>query len=163
MRELWRRDDVTYHGKHYNFEAGISINPKPVKNSIPMWTAAEAEPAVQRAAKMADGWVMSPGWTPDLIEERIRFFKNCRGEFGRSDQMPEIVVRRDAHLADNYEAARSQARGLYQDGYRGFPATSRRTQAAGIRCEDARSTPRGERVPQRLETEPVRRRATIGQ
>ena len=30
MRLLWSHNDVTYNGKHYTFDAGISINPKPV-------------------------------------------------------------------------------------------------------------------------------------
>ena len=46
MRLLWSGDEVTYTGKHYNINQGVSINPKPVAQPLPMWIAAEAEPAI---------------------------------------------------------------------------------------------------------------------
>lgn len=121
MRLLWSRDDVTYSGKHYKIESGISINPKPVAQPLPMWIAAEAEPAILRTAKMADGWVMSPGWTPDLIKERIQVYRNALQEYGRGDQKVDIVLRRDVHLAQNSDSAQREAQHLYEQGYRGFP------------------------------------------
>ena len=71
MRLLWNHDDVSYSGRHYNI-SGVSINPKPLSQPLPMWIGANADPAVQRAAQIADAWVISPGWTPDYIEERLR-------------------------------------------------------------------------------------------
>lgn len=121
MRLLWSRNDVTYQGKHYSFETGISINPKPVGQPLPMWIAAEAEPAVRRTAQMADGWVISPGWTPSLIEERVKAYRNDLKDYGRDDQQAEIVLRRDAHLAHTFDSARREAQQLYEPGYRGFP------------------------------------------
>ncbi len=55
MRLLWERDNVTYKGRHYSFDAPISLNPKPVSQPPPMWVAGGAEPAIKRAAKMGDG------------------------------------------------------------------------------------------------------------
>lgn len=121
MRLLWSRDDVTYQGKHYSFDASISINPKPLRQPLPMWVAAEAEPAIRRTAQMADGWVMSPGWTPDLIKERVQVYRNALKSYDRSDQQMEIVLRRDAHLAQTFDAAQKEAQQLYEQGYRGFP------------------------------------------
>ena len=121
MRLLWSRDEVTYRGKHYNFETGISINPKPVNQPLPMWVAAEAEPAIRRTAQMADGWVISPGWTPGLIMERVQVYRNALMDSGRGDQRMEIVLRRDAHLAHNSDSAQREAQHLYEQGYRGFP------------------------------------------
>ena len=121
MRLLWSHDAVTYRGKHYSFDAGISMNPKPVRQPLPMWIAAEAEPAIHRTAQMADGWVISPGWTPDVIEERVQVYRNAIKECGRGDQRTEIVLRRDAHLAHSLDSARAEAQQLYEQGYRGFP------------------------------------------
>ena len=120
MRLLWSCDEVTYRGKHYNFETGISINPKPVTQPLPMWIAAEAEPAINRTAKMADGWVISPGWPPGLIKERIQVYHNALKDYGRGDRQMEIVLRRDAHLAHNPDSAQREAQHLYEQGYRGF-------------------------------------------
>jgi alkanesulfonate monooxygenase SsuD/methylene tetrahydromethanopterin reductase-like flavin-dependent oxidoreductase (luciferase family) len=36
VRRLCTEDDVSYRGKHYAFE-GVSINPKPLQQPLPMW------------------------------------------------------------------------------------------------------------------------------
>ena len=119
MRLLWARDDVSYSGRHYNFE-GVSINPKPLNGTLPMWIGANAEPAVRRAARIADAWVISPGWTPDYIAERLQFYRAALDEFGRSEQVNELVVRRDLHLARTRNEAMRDAEVLHERGYRGF-------------------------------------------
>ena len=119
MKLLWADDDVSYSGRHYNF-SGVSINPKPLSRSLPMWIGANAEPAVRRAARIADAWVISPGWTPDYIEERLRSYRSALDEFGRAEQVSELVVRRDLHLAQSQEAAMREADALFERGYRGF-------------------------------------------
>ena len=119
MRLLWERDDVSYSGRHYNF-SGVSVNPKPLSRPLPMWIGANADPAVRRAARIADAWVISPGWTPDYIEERLRFYRTALDEFGRSDDVSELVVRRDLHLAQTRNEAMRDAEVLYERGYRGF-------------------------------------------
>ena len=81
MKLLWAEDDVSYSGRHYNL-CEVSINPKPLSRSIPMWIGANAEPAVRRAARIADAWVISPGWTPDYIEERLLSYRAALVQFG---------------------------------------------------------------------------------
>ena len=119
MRLLWESDDASYSGRHYNF-SGVSINPKPLSRSLPMWIGANADPAVRRAARIADAWVISPGWTPDYIEDRLRFYRTALAEFGRSKEVRELVVRRDLHLGNTREDALREAEVLFERGYRGF-------------------------------------------
>ena len=119
MRLLWADDEVSFMGRHYNF-SGVSINPKPLSRSLPMWIGANADPAVRRAARMADAWVISPGWTPDFIKERVRFYRGALEEFGRTDTVRELVVRRDVHLGPTREEAYRDAEVLFERGYRGF-------------------------------------------
>ena len=119
MRLLWEKDDVSYSGRHYSF-SGVSTNPKPLSKPIPMWVGANADPAVRRAARIADAWVISPGWTPDYIEERLQFYRGALAEFGRTAQIADVVVRRDLHLARTQEEALRDAEVLFERGYRGF-------------------------------------------
>lgn len=119
MRLLWERDEVSYSGRHYNFSE-VSINPKPISRPLPMWIGANADPAVRRAARIADAWVVSPGWTPDYIEVRLRFYRAALEEFGRSDEVSDLVVRRDLHLAHTRDIAMREAEVLFERGYRGF-------------------------------------------
>ena len=120
MRLLWSQANVTYHGRHYRIEEGISINPKPLKQSVPIWSAVGADPAIRRAAQIADAWVISPAWIPGFIKDKLQLYRDALDEYGRSDQVSEVVLRRDLHLAQTPEAAHREARGLYEGGYRGW-------------------------------------------
>ena len=122
MRLLWERDAVTYKGGHYTINEPISFNPKPVSQPLPMWIAGGAEPAIKRAARMADGWVIAPGWTPDAAKEGIEFYRRSLAECGRNERDMAIVLRRDAHLAPTSETGYREAQTLFENGYRGFGA-----------------------------------------
>ena len=61
MRLLLDQDNVTFNGIHYKINDPISMSPKPLTRPLPMWIAGGAEAAIQRAAKMSDGWAVVPG------------------------------------------------------------------------------------------------------
>ena len=120
MRLLWSTDNVTYHGRHYRIESGISISPKPLNHSVPIWLAGSADPAIRRAAQVAEAWVINPSWTPGIIKDKVQFYRDALDEYGRRDQVSEIVLRRDCHLAQTSEAAHREAQVLFERAYRGF-------------------------------------------
>jgi probable F420-dependent oxidoreductase len=56
MRRLWDEPLVDFHGKWHTIpDAGL--NPLPVQRPIPVWFGGEAEPALRRMARLADGWM----------------------------------------------------------------------------------------------------------
>ncbi len=119
VRRLCAEDNVSYEGKHYTFH-NVSINPKSLQQPLPMWIGSFADPAIKRTARMADAWVMSPSWTPGLVEEKLHFYQTALQEYGRSSQVTETILRRDIHLGATPEAARQEAEVLWSKGYRGF-------------------------------------------
>ncbi len=121
VRRLCAEDEVTYAGKHYAFE-GVTISPKPIQQPFPMWIGANADPAIRRAARLADAWVISPGWTPGLVEDKLRLYREALRAYGREDQVSDVILRRDIHLSASRERARSEASSLFEHGYRGFDA-----------------------------------------
>ncbi|MCZ6874705.1 MAG: LLM class flavin-dependent oxidoreductase [bacterium] len=121
IRSLCADDDVTYQGKHYTF-AGVSVNPKPLQQPMPMWIGSGADPAIRRTARLADAWVISPGSTPGVIEEKLQFYRDCLEEYDRSDHIDEVILRRDIHLAATPDLARQDAQRLLGNGYRGWDA-----------------------------------------
>jgi probable F420-dependent oxidoreductase len=54
MRAAWAPDPVRHEGEFYRI-APSEVNPKPVQASIPVLLASTAQPAVERAARVADG------------------------------------------------------------------------------------------------------------
>lgn len=121
LRRLCTEDNVSYQGKHYTF-TDVSINPKPLQQPLPMWIGSFADPAIKRTARMADAWVISPSWTPGLIEEKLHFYHAALQEYGRTAQITETILRRDIHLGATTAAARQEASVLFDKGYRGFGA-----------------------------------------
>lgn len=90
---LLRDDDVTYHGRYYQFD-GVTVEPHPV-TPPPLWMgggrqlAHEASPehgdmnhAVLRRIATAEGWIARPTCPPELIRadlEAIRAERDRRG------------------------------------------------------------------------------------
>jgi probable F420-dependent oxidoreductase len=56
LRQLWNEPLVNFKGKWHTIpDAGI--NPLPVQKHIPIWFGGQAEPALRRMARLADGWL----------------------------------------------------------------------------------------------------------
>lgn len=126
VRQLCAKDDVSYQGKHYAFE-GVTISPKPLQQPLPMWIGCSADPAIRRTARLADAWVINPGSTPGLVEDKLHFYREALQAYGREDQISEVVMRRDIHLSSSRDQARHEASQLFDRGYRGFDAEAMET------------------------------------
>jgi probable F420-dependent oxidoreductase len=65
MRKLWTQRVVTFEGRFHNLVA-VGLNPRPVQQPIPIWVGAAAEAAVQRATRIAEGYLplrpLEGGW-----------------------------------------------------------------------------------------------------
>lgn len=64
--------------------------------------------------------MISPGWPPDLIEEKLGIYFEALEELGRREHVNEVVLRRDVYLSRTAEGARHEAKELLEGGYRGF-------------------------------------------
>ena len=65
LRRLWTERAVTLEGRYHTLQA-VGINPFPIQRPVPIWIGASAEPAVRRAARIADGFLplrpLPGGW-----------------------------------------------------------------------------------------------------
>ncbi|MFT6583141.1 MAG: alkanesulfonate monooxygenase SsuD [Alphaproteobacteria bacterium] len=59
IRRLWTEERVTHHGKYFHVEdCGLSLRPRNPQG-CGLWVGGAVEPAIQRAAKIADSWLGS--------------------------------------------------------------------------------------------------------
>src|SRR5258708_26596245 len=69
MRRLWTGRGVTFEGRFDTVRAA-GINPRPLQQPIPIWIGASADAAVQRATRIADGYLplrpLEGGWTATM-------------------------------------------------------------------------------------------------
>lgn len=56
LRDLWTKPLVDFAGRYHTIpDAGL--NPLPIQHPIPIWFGGTAEAALQRMARLADGWM----------------------------------------------------------------------------------------------------------
>jgi probable F420-dependent oxidoreductase len=77
LRACWGPDPVHHEGEHYQVPTS-RIGPKPVRGTIPLAIGAVARPAVERAARLGDGF--SAGFrTWDELGEQLRWYRDAGG------------------------------------------------------------------------------------
>jgi len=82
IRKLWSEDKVTHRGRFYSLP-GVRASVKPKrKGGPPIWIGGDAEPAVKRAARLGDAWVVSPMMAHDEVRRLIGVFNETRKAAG---------------------------------------------------------------------------------
>ncbi len=99
LKELWSRDHVDFHGRHFDLR-DITVNPKPVQKPYPaILFGGESEKALRRVVRLGSGWLPGAGTTPDKI---VRAHERLREIFLEEKMAPRelsTVVQLDLHLA----------------------------------------------------------------
>lgn len=98
MRLLWSREVVSYQGQfHTIVEAGL--NPLPTRPNIPVWMGGRSEKALQRIARIGDGWF--PQGRPDNnMRTTLEHLRTWTAEAGRDPAALGIEARINAATGD---------------------------------------------------------------
>ena len=81
LRKLWTQPLVTHQTDDHNID-NAGILPLPVQRPIPIWFGGVAEPVLQRAARLGDGWMPAGRLPDDEMRghlERLRGYLNDAG------------------------------------------------------------------------------------
>jgi probable F420-dependent oxidoreductase len=107
LDRLWRETNVTHRGKHYQVN-NATVAPRPVQRPRPpIWFGAWAEPALRRAARLGDAWLVGPSANLDEIAPCARRYRMACNETGKGDG--EIALFRYVFVARSTAQARSEA------------------------------------------------------
>jgi probable F420-dependent oxidoreductase len=81
LRRYWQEPAFTHEGRYEKVTAA-GINPLPIQRPIPIWIGGSAEPALKRAAEIADGFFpqrpLEGGWAATL--EKMRGWREAAGK-----------------------------------------------------------------------------------
>ncbi len=115
MRALWRGETVD-EDRYWNISRA-RISPLPSR-PVDIWVGSVAEKAIERTARMAEGWLASPGLTPAQAGEAILRYKQYCAEYDRTPTA--TAIRRDIYVGASSEEAKSVVEPYIADGYRGI-------------------------------------------
>ena len=115
VRRLLRGDVVSSSGR-FQFRDG-RVNPRPAE-PVEFWLGATAEPAIDRAARLGDAWLASPGLTPKQAGALVSYYKERCRTHGKTPSA--VAIRRDIYVGESDAEADTVAGTRVRAGYRGF-------------------------------------------
>jgi len=87
---------INWHGKHFTLD-NLTIEPRPLAGPpMPLWVGAVSEPAMKRAGRLGDGWLISFAESLIELQDKITEYKAIAAEHGRASQ---VCLMRDLHIA----------------------------------------------------------------
>jgi alkanesulfonate monooxygenase SsuD/methylene tetrahydromethanopterin reductase-like flavin-dependent oxidoreductase (luciferase family) len=109
IQRLWTQDTVSFEGFGIRLDE-VHMNIRPVqKPRPPIWMAANNDPAVRRAARMADAWLINPHATIDTIRRQLAIYRAELKTLGKG-------APRELPLIKEVFCARDRARALEMAG-----------------------------------------------
>ena len=111
------RGETVSGGRRFAFEnAVVALRPA---ESVEYWIGASALPAIDRAARLADGFLASPSLTLAEARSQIDYYRERCAAHGR--RPAAIAVRRDVYVGESAAEAKATGEAIVTRGYRGFP------------------------------------------
>jgi alkanesulfonate monooxygenase SsuD/methylene tetrahydromethanopterin reductase-like flavin-dependent oxidoreductase (luciferase family) len=119
IRRLLAGETVSSSRRFRIAEARLALRPA---EPVAVWIGASAAPAIDRAARLAEGWIASPSLTPEEARAQADMYRERCAAYGR--QPGEVVLRRDIYVGQSSSEAEAVLQNALSRSYRGMPATA---------------------------------------
>jgi alkanesulfonate monooxygenase SsuD/methylene tetrahydromethanopterin reductase-like flavin-dependent oxidoreductase (luciferase family) len=108
VQRLWTEDSVSYEGPGCRLD-NVHMNIRPVQRPRPpIWMAANNDPAVKRAARLADAWFINPHSTVDTIRRQMTVYRAELKAAGKGTPR-ELPVIKEVYCAKDRATALAMA------------------------------------------------------
>lgn len=107
VEKLWKGEEITEAGKHYDLQ-GITLNTRPLRDTIPLWIGVVGDQAVARAGRWGREWLVGPEVPPDEVVRKQGIYKEALKEAGHSQNL-QYPIMRETVVAPTREEALSGA------------------------------------------------------
>ena len=117
VRRLLADEKVSSARRFRIAEASLALRPA---EPVEVWIGASAPPAIDRAARLAEGWIASPGLTREEARVQADLYRERSAACGR--QPGAIALRRDIYVGQSSSEAQAVLQHALSRSYRGMPA-----------------------------------------
>jgi probable F420-dependent oxidoreductase len=118
IERLWTEDAVTFDGEFWQM-VEARVEPKPVQRPRPpLWFGGNVAPAVERAARMADGWIGAGSAATAAFAAAHLGLQDALLAAGRDAGTFEVAKRVYVAVDDDHDRARSRLREWFGLFYR---------------------------------------------
>ena len=117
VRRLLAGETVSSSRRFRLAEASLALRPA---TFVEVWIGASAPAAIDRAARLAEGWIASPSLTHAEARLQADIYRERCIAHGREPNA--VALRRDIYVGESSSAARAVLQHSLSQGYRGIPA-----------------------------------------
>jgi alkanesulfonate monooxygenase SsuD/methylene tetrahydromethanopterin reductase-like flavin-dependent oxidoreductase (luciferase family) len=117
VRRLLAGETVSSSRRFRIAAAHLALRPA---EPVAVWIGASAAPAIDRAARLAEGWIASPGLTRTEARAQADLYRERCAAYGRTPSA--IALRRDIYVGESPSEAQAVLQQALRQGYRGIPA-----------------------------------------
>jgi len=98
--------------------AGASLALRPAE-PVEVWIGASATPAIDRTARLAEGWIASPSLTNAEARAQADIYRERCAAYGKPPGV--VALRRDIYVGPSSSEAQAVRQQALRQGYRGMP------------------------------------------
>lgn len=119
VKRLWTEEEVTHRGRFFQLtKARMAL--KPVQKPYPpIWFAANNDSAVERAARLADAWVINPHAKLAVLEHQMGLYRKALQEAGKPFPA-ELPMIKELYVAPDRRTAFAECRPFLEAKYQAY-------------------------------------------
>ena len=117
IKRLWTEDEVTMKGSHFELDR-VRVSLKPLqKPTPPIWIGANADGAIERAAKFGDSWFINPHQKMETIARQLDIYRRALDKAGKPFPK-ELPLAREIFIAPTKQQAMDRCGPYLAEKYR---------------------------------------------